>query len=83
MDNFEWAAGYDLRYGITYVDFETQQRVIKDSGLFYRQWIEKQLAFREVHHDTGAMHRQFIAAHRSCFAWKRRCALRAAPYGDG
>jgi beta-glucosidase len=55
MDNFEWAAGYDLRYGITYVDFETQQRVIKDSGLFYRQWIEKQLAVQEVHQDTGAM----------------------------
>jgi beta-glucosidase len=39
MDNFEWAAGYDLRYGITYVDFETQQRVIKDSGLWYKEWL--------------------------------------------
>jgi beta-glucosidase len=40
MDNFEWAAGYDLRYGITYVDFETQQRVMKDSGLWYKQWLK-------------------------------------------
>jgi beta-glucosidase len=39
MDNFEWAAGYDLRYGITYVDFESQQRVIKNSGLWYKQWL--------------------------------------------
>jgi beta-glucosidase len=39
MDNFEWASGYDLRYGITYVDFATQQRVIKDSGWWYQQWL--------------------------------------------
>jgi beta-glucosidase len=39
MDNFEWAVGYDLRYGITYVDYETQQRTLKDSGLFYKQWL--------------------------------------------
>jgi len=39
MDNFEWSKGYSLRYGITYIDFGTQQRIIKDSGLWYRDFI--------------------------------------------
>jgi beta-glucosidase len=43
MDNFEWAAGYDLRYGITYVNFETQQRIFKDSALWYQEWLANQL----------------------------------------
>ncbi|MCC6613290.1 MAG: beta-glucosidase [Anaerolineae bacterium] len=34
IDNFEWAFGYSLRFGVTYVDFETQQRIIKDSGKY-------------------------------------------------
>nr|8J3M_A Chain A, Beta-glucosidase [uncultured bacterium]8J3M_B Chain B, Beta-glucosidase [uncultured bacterium]8J3M_C Chain C, Beta-glucosidase [uncultured bacterium]8J3M_D Chain D, Beta-glucosidase [uncultured bacterium] len=40
LDNFEWANGYNDRFGITYVDYETQQRIIKDSGFFYQQIIE-------------------------------------------
>ena len=34
LDNFEWAMGYSQRFGIVHVDFETQQRRIKDSGHF-------------------------------------------------
>jgi beta-glucosidase len=36
LDNFEWAEGYGLRYGICHVDFETQRRLPKDSALFLR-----------------------------------------------
>ena len=39
MDNFEWALGYEKRFGIIYVDFETQERIIKDSGYWYRDQI--------------------------------------------
>ena len=36
MDNFEWAWGYDKRFGIVRVDYETQQRTPKASALFFR-----------------------------------------------
>ncbi|HEX5417078.1 MAG TPA: GH1 family beta-glucosidase [Chloroflexota bacterium] len=32
LDNFEWAFGYTRRFGITYVDYASQQRTVKDSG---------------------------------------------------
>ena len=35
LDNFEWARGYSKRFGIVYVDYATQRRVIKDSGHWY------------------------------------------------
>lgn len=41
MDNFEWAEGYSKRFGIVYVDYTTQQRVIKQSGLAYRDFIQQ------------------------------------------
>ncbi|MBA2394173.1 MAG: beta-glucosidase [Ktedonobacteraceae bacterium] len=39
MDNFEWSEGYSKRFGITYVDYATQRRIIKDSGYWYRNTI--------------------------------------------
>ena len=39
MDNFEWAEGYRQRFGIVWVDYETQQRIPKDSALWYRDVI--------------------------------------------
>lgn len=39
MDNFEWAQGYSLRYGIVHVDFTTQQRTPKDSARWYADYI--------------------------------------------
>lgn len=40
MDNFEWAEGYLKRFGIVYVDYDTQKRTIKNSGLAYRDLIQ-------------------------------------------
>lgn len=37
MDNFEWDKGYRERFGIVYVDYETQKRIPKDSALWYRE----------------------------------------------
>jgi beta-glucosidase len=39
MDNFEWAWGYDKRFGIVHVDYETQQRTPKDSAIAYTRVI--------------------------------------------
>lgn len=39
LDNFEWASGLGKRFGLVHVNFETQQRTIKDSGWFYRDVI--------------------------------------------
>lgn len=35
LDNFEWTHGYDKRFGIVHVDYDTQRRTIKDSGYWY------------------------------------------------
>jgi beta-glucosidase len=39
LDNFEWADGYGKRFGITYVDFQTQKRTPKLSADFYKRVI--------------------------------------------
>ncbi|MGJ1286453.1 GH1 family beta-glucosidase [Sphingobacterium spiritivorum] len=40
LDNFEWAEGYHPRFGLVYVDFRTQQRIIKSSGHWYADFIK-------------------------------------------
>ena len=37
LDNFEWAFGYEKRFGIIGVDYATQERIWKDSAIRYRQ----------------------------------------------
>jgi beta-glucosidase len=39
MDNFEWKLGYAQRFGLVHVDYETQERTVKDSGRSYRELI--------------------------------------------
>jgi beta-glucosidase len=39
LDNFEWDLGYQMRFGLVHVDDDTQQRVVKDSGWWYRDLI--------------------------------------------
>ena len=39
LDNFEWALGYDKRFGIVHVDFDTLERTPRDSALWFRDVI--------------------------------------------
>lgn len=40
MDNFEWALGFTKRFGLVYVDFKTQQRIVKHSGLWFARFVQ-------------------------------------------
>ena len=40
MDNFEWASGYTKRFGIVHVDFQTQERTLKDSAYWYQSFLK-------------------------------------------
>jgi beta-glucosidase len=44
LDNFEWGWGYSKRFGLIHVDYQTQQRIIKDSGLWYQEAIARNSA---------------------------------------
>jgi beta-glucosidase len=41
LDNFEWESGYGPRFGIVYVDYETQERTLKQSALWYRDLVAR------------------------------------------
>lgn len=41
LDNYEWFNGYAKRFGITYVNYQTQERIKKDSFYFYKETINK------------------------------------------
>lgn len=40
MDNLEWNRGYDMRFGLIYVDYRTMKRTIKDSACWYGKVID-------------------------------------------
>jgi beta-glucosidase len=48
MDNFEWDHGYTQRFGITWVDYATQERIPKDSAIWYRRVIDENAVPAEV-----------------------------------
>lgn len=39
LDNFEWSSGYSKRFGLVYVDYPTQKRILKNSAHWYREFI--------------------------------------------
>ncbi|MFF2697143.1 GH1 family beta-glucosidase [Streptomyces cyaneofuscatus] len=41
LDNFEWAYGYDKRFGLVHVDYATQRRTVKSSGRRYAELIRE------------------------------------------
>jgi beta-glucosidase len=47
LDNFEWDRGYTQRFGITWTDYETQERVLKDSAL----WFSRVATANAIPHD--------------------------------
>ena len=42
VDNFEWAEGYLRRFGLIHIDYDTQQRRLKDSGKWYRAFLRQE-----------------------------------------
>jgi beta-glucosidase len=44
MDNFEWAWGYTRRFGLVYLDYPTQRRIVKDSG----RWFSRVIAYNRL-----------------------------------
>jgi beta-glucosidase len=40
IDNFEWAEGYRPRFGLVYNDFSIQERIVKDSGYWFRDFLK-------------------------------------------
>jgi beta-glucosidase len=48
MDNFEWNEGYRMRFGLVYVNYDTQERILKDSAQWYRSLIESRGASLEA-----------------------------------
>jgi beta-glucosidase len=40
IDNFEWGHGYSKRFGIIYINYETQKRILKDSAMWYKDLIQ-------------------------------------------
>ena len=41
LDNMEWYTGYAKCFGLIYVDYPTSKRIIKDSGFWYKQFIQE------------------------------------------
>lgn len=53
MDNFEWAEGYNMRFGLVHVDYDTQVRTIKDSGYWYAELAQAHRAWADGRDSTS------------------------------
>ena len=42
LDNFEWSEGYHKRFGLVYIDYPTQRRIVKDGGHWYASFVASQ-----------------------------------------
>lgn len=58
LDNFEWALGYQMRFGLIYVDFETQKRTVKNSG----RWFSRTIA--ENGFELQDYYREYLESHQ-------------------
>jgi beta-glucosidase len=54
MDNFEWASGYAKRFGIVHVDYDSQKRTLKDSALWYRQFLAQHPSSQQASREQDA-----------------------------
>jgi beta-glucosidase len=70
LDNFEWADGYKERFGLIFVDYETGQRIPKDSYHWYRRIIASR--------GRAALDESALAIHDQSFAAEHDAALAAA-----
>ncbi|MBN1183256.1 MAG: family 1 glycosylhydrolase, partial [Bacteroidales bacterium] len=43
MDNFEWAEGYKPRFGLVYTNYENLERIVKDSGSWFGEFLSDQI----------------------------------------
>ncbi|MEI7801592.1 MAG: GH1 family beta-glucosidase [Bacteroidota bacterium] len=53
-DNFEWTEGYYPRFGLVHVNFETQKRIIKQSGYWYKNFLKRKEILKPLHQITQA-----------------------------
>jgi beta-glucosidase len=57
LDNFEWAEGYSQRFGLVFVDFGTQRRILKDSARFYAEVIASNAVPQLEEGEERSLHR--------------------------
>jgi beta-glucosidase len=74
LDNFEWAYGYQKRFGLVYVDYPTQERIPKSSFEWYRRLIQGQAAEEQNSLPSGSA---ITIQPRPSVMVRSRCAPRA------